>query len=656
MRILLACNAQYFPAHGGGEKSNRMLMEALAARGHECLVLTRIERFGGEGKSKLLEELSSRGVQAKVEPESVRFTRNQVNVETATEVASFRAFFMQRKQEFRPTHVVTSTDDPAQLLLESALGDPYAVTTFLARATIALPFGPDAAFASRGKTDVLRQVDGIVGVSHYVADYIADHSGISATHVPIALPEPGPHPCVGHFDNEFVTLANPCAVKGISVFLALAQYFPELAFAGVPTWGTTEQDIAAMSAQPNITVLSKVDQITDLMRRTRVLLMPSLWAEARSRMAVDGMLAGVPVIASNLGGLPEAKMHVPYILPVNPIASYKQTLNEQMVPVAQVPEQNLEPWTAALDRLTTDRAHWKELSSLSRSTALQYAETTTIEPFEQFLMSLHRKPRITTTARRPAPSVQLAALSPEKRRLLESKLRTRASRATNPLCFCFPHAGGSGHFLKATVLQANLEPHPIHYRTPDGWPDSLEDLVQNLATQLAATPLEDSIFFGYSMGSIVAFELARVLEQAGRLGPRALIVAAARAPVFRRDHVPPPDPTRADLIGELRKLGGLPENLLDNPDDLDQVLPAVEADTRLFRRYIYKTSNKLAVPILALGGTHDPNVTEDHLRHWQGESAAGFQLRLFSGGHFFLRENEPAAAEAIRLFFNPART
>ena len=33
MRILLAHNSLYYPSLGGGDKSNRLLMEALAAQG-----------------------------------------------------------------------------------------------------------------------------------------------------------------------------------------------------------------------------------------------------------------------------------------------------------------------------------------------------------------------------------------------------------------------------------------------------------------------------------------------------------------------------------------------------------------------------------------------------------------------------------------------
>jgi predicted HTH transcriptional regulator len=42
MRILLAHNKLYYPSHGGGDKSNRLLLEALAQRGHECRVVARL--------------------------------------------------------------------------------------------------------------------------------------------------------------------------------------------------------------------------------------------------------------------------------------------------------------------------------------------------------------------------------------------------------------------------------------------------------------------------------------------------------------------------------------------------------------------------------------------------------------------------------------
>src|SRR6185503_8106854 len=106
-------------------------------------------------------------------------------------------------EEFQPDVILASTDDPAQLLLEAALRSGSRVV-YLARATLALPFGPDCAFLSHAKTEMLGRVDAAVGVSEYVAEYIRRFGGIPARHVPISLLEPGPYPDLGRFENEFV--------------------------------------------------------------------------------------------------------------------------------------------------------------------------------------------------------------------------------------------------------------------------------------------------------------------------------------------------------------------------------------------------------------------------------------------------------------------
>ncbi len=234
---------------------------------------------------------------------------------------------------------------------------------YLARATLALPFGPDCAFPSSSKTARIRAADAVVGVSEYVARYIREHGGMDATHAPISLLEAREWPAAGRFENEFVTMVNPCAVKGVAIFLALADAFPDTAFAAVPSWGTTRADRDALAARANIRLLDPVDDIGALMVRTRVLLVPSLWAEARSRIVVEAMLHGVPTLASNVGGIPEAKLGVPYLLPVNPIVRYQPRLDERMAPVAEVPAQDVGPWRDALS------ADCSEIARISRRSA-----------------------------------------------------------------------------------------------------------------------------------------------------------------------------------------------------------------------------------------------------------------------------------------------
>ena len=80
MRLLLASNALYYPAHGGGERSNRMVMEGLALRGHDCLVLTRTERLGAESADELAARLWKRGVASSLRDGVLHYELNGVAI------------------------------------------------------------------------------------------------------------------------------------------------------------------------------------------------------------------------------------------------------------------------------------------------------------------------------------------------------------------------------------------------------------------------------------------------------------------------------------------------------------------------------------------------------------------------------------------------
>ena len=210
-------------------------------------------------------------------------------------------------------------------------------------------------------------------------------------------------------------MVNPCALKGLPVFLGLADGFPALEFAAVPSWGTTCADREALARRPNVTVLPPVDDIDDVLRLTRVVLVPSLWAEARSRMILEAMSRGIPVMASDVGGLGEVMLGQPYLLPVTPVTQYRAAVDELMVPVGEIPPQDVAPWAEVLERLTADRGHYETLSLECRRVALDYARGLNAGPFEAYLASLLARPKRARAGDSTA--------SEERRRLLQLRLK-----------------------------------------------------------------------------------------------------------------------------------------------------------------------------------------------------------------------------------------
>jgi glycosyltransferase involved in cell wall biosynthesis len=217
-------------------------------------------------------------------------------------------------------------------------------------------------------------------------------------------------------------MVNPCVVKGVSIFLALADRFPNVEFAALEGWGTTDRDRAALAERSNVRLMHTVANIEDALARATCLLVPSVWYEGFGLIAMEAMLRGLPVIASNSGGLEEAKRGTGYVVPVRPVERYEMSFDDTGMPRAIVPEQDIDPWAAALQTLLTDEtAYWEE-AKRSREAALRFVSGLDAADFENYLVQL--KPY-------GAPSdiaSRLAKLDPQQRARLLAQLRAKRGK------------------------------------------------------------------------------------------------------------------------------------------------------------------------------------------------------------------------------------
>ncbi|HEX2316314.1 MAG TPA: alpha/beta fold hydrolase [Thermomonospora sp.] len=214
--------------------------------------------------------------------------------------------------------------------------------------------------------------------------------------------------------------------------------------------------------------------------------------------------------------------------------------------------------------------------------------------------------------------------------------------------FCFPHAGGSAVAYRSWAKETStaVEVHAVQYPgRADRLTEPLVDDAHRLARLVAGAmaPLMDrpAALFGHSMGAVVAYETARLLEDRG-LPPVHLFASGARPPHRRdvRDEDRVAGRDDDGVVAALTRLGGSDAEVLADPEMRELVLPYVRNDFRLIEEYEPRPGPALKAPVTALIGDADPHVDEERAAEWAAVTDGPFRLAVLPGGHFYLVERQ----------------
>jgi surfactin synthase thioesterase subunit len=233
--------------------------------------------------------------------------------------------------------------------------------------------------------------------------------------------------------------------------------------------------------------------------------------------------------------------------------------------------------------------------------------------------------------------------------------RTQPRPAADLRLFCFPWSGATSSAYRTLASQAPAEIEVVGVELPgrasrsdEPASERLEPLGREIAralrVELLGSPGQFALF-GHSFGALLAYEVARRLEDGG-IHPRLVVLSGSRAP-----SVAPPIVlhrlTDEQLMDRVRLMGGTSEERLHDPGFLAQVLPLIRADLTACETYHPARRRRLTTAVSAWAGSADWYAPPERVARWRQFAGGAFRKRLFVGGHFFTRDHEAVMATLL---------
>jgi medium-chain acyl-[acyl-carrier-protein] hydrolase len=218
---------------------------------------------------------------------------------------------------------------------------------------------------------------------------------------------------------------------------------------------------------------------------------------------------------------------------------------------------------------------------------------------------------------------------------------------------CFPYAGGGASIFRTwpDALPAEVELWRVELpgretRVKEAPFQQLAPLLASLVDAIAGHLEAPFAIYGHSFGALLGFSFARELRRRSLGAPVHLFVSGRRAPQLSE-----PSPMRQlpdpEFLARLRRLGGIPDAVFDEPELIAYFLPTLRADIAVNETAMPAQEAPLACPITALGGLTDDRASATELDAWHAQTSAAFEREMFPGGHFFLQSERTALLASL---------
>ncbi len=250
-------------------------------------------------------------------------------------------------------------------------------------------------------------------------------------------------------------------------------------------------------------------------------------------------------------------------------------------------------------------------------------------------------------ARRLATMAQRFSFSSTEELTVETKKRI----------FCFPYAGGSsfafrkmGQILDSAADLVLLD-YPGHgTRSGEEFAGSMTELVEDIAgkvlVDMRLNSCHDCMFLGHSMGALVAYETARVLENSITI--ERLILCGSLPPGMEKTDFGSYD--REGAFDHFFRMGWIPDEIRKEKELYDYFSEIIYSDVRIMNTFnTGKEANHVHIPLSIYYGVEDGDCDRESMKKWAEKTTADCRFCPMDGDHFFLfRDSRAFCARIIK--------
>ena len=159
---------------------------------------------------------------------------------------------------------------------------------------------------------------------------------------------------------------------------------------------------------------------------------------------------------------------------------------------------------------------------------------------------------------------------------------------------------------------------------------------------------DDYAVFAHSMGTLLAYEMIKLIQTEGVRMPRHVFFSGRQAPYLPVDMLCDTEAITDEKILEFMKLcGGIPELLLEHEEFMKMTLAILKDDLIMSQRYTEQQGSFLMdCDISVLYGENDPISCND-MNSWEYCTSGTCTVYPFSGGHFYYQTHKKEVGDLI---------